>query len=288
MALNSYTSSSPLRFFDRFCGNTAPIFTVDELKLMHMSYFIRMIEQTGHAMIKTKNLIVDDEPQIQGLLTVDLKGYGYGVTVARNGREVLIFVERQQTKIIVLDIDLGSTPNGLKVCAEIRRWATTPIIMITVNNYKKTRLPALNAEADDYILKPFDMEELEARIRAIMRWSAVNVANSVSSEIRVHDLVLDWLKRRVTLKGEEIHLAPTEYKLLSELATHPGELLTFEVLMQKLHGAAESTEPKHYIQVYINTLRKKLQDNPVTTMTKPLYIFKPYIDYPFTDIDSRN
>jgi two-component system KDP operon response regulator KdpE len=100
--------------------------------------------------------------------------------------------------------------------------------------------------------------------------------------------VLDLLKRRVTLRGEEIHLGPTEYKLLSELATHPGELLTFDVLMEKIKGAAESAKPKHYIQVYINTLRKKLQDDPVASMTKPLYIFsEPGVGYRFTDVEPK-
>ncbi len=240
-------------------------------------------------MIKTEILIVDDEPQIQRLLGVGLKGYGYGVSAAINGQEGIMSAARQKPDIIVLDIDLGSNPDGLEVCSEIRKWTTTPIIMLTVNNDKRTRLAALNAGADDYITKPFDMEELEARIRAIMRRAAVRQSNSGSGEIHVHDLMIDLLKRRVTLKGEEIHLGPTEYKLLSELASHPGELLTFDILLEKLKGAAESTKPKHYIQVYINTLRKKLQDDPSTTMTKPLYIFsEPGIGYRFADIDPKS
>src|SRR5436853_3101874 len=124
-------------------------------------------------MIKTEILIVDDEPQIQRLLGVGLKGYGYGVSAAVNEQEGIMSAAQQKPDIIVLDIDLGSNPDGLEVCAEIRRWASTPIIMLTVNNDKRTRLAALNAGADDYITKPFDMEELEARIRAIMRRAAV-------------------------------------------------------------------------------------------------------------------
>lgn len=239
-------------------------------------------------MIKTEILIVDDEPQIQRLLGVGLKGYGYEVSVAMNGQEAIMSAARQQPDLIVLDIDLGSHPDGLEVCAEIRKWTATPIIMLTVNNDKKTRVAALNAGADDYLTKPFDMEELEARIRAILRRAAMKATHTGSSEIHIHDLVIDLMKRRVTLKGEEIHLGPTEYKLLSELASHPGELLTFDVLMEKLKGAAESTKPKHYIQVYINSLRKKLQDDPATTMTKPIYIFsEPGIGYRFTDVEPK-
>ena len=132
------------------------------------------------------------------------------------------------------------------------------------------------------------MEELEAHIRAILRRGTVRASNTRSSEIHVRDLVIDLLKRRVTLKGDEIHLGRTEYKLLSELATHPEELLTFEVLMEKIKGAAESAKPKHYLRVYINTLRKKLQDDP-TTSAKARYIFsEPGIGYRFTDVEPKS
>lgn len=239
-------------------------------------------------MIKTEILVVDDEPQIQRLLAVGLKGYGYGVTIAINGQEAIMSAASQQPNIIVLDIDLGSRPDGLEVCAEIRKWATIPIIMLTVNNDKRTRLSALNAGADDYIVKPFDMEELEARIRAIMRRSAVKLANSRTGEIRVHDLVIDLMKRRVTLKGEELRLGPTEYKLLTELATHPGELVTFDMLINEIKGASESAHPKHYLRVYINTLRKKLHDDPGSG-TKQHYIFsEPNIGYRFADLDPKS
>ena len=236
---------------------------------------------------KTEILVVDDEPQIQRLLGAGLEGFDYRVSVAVNGQEAIMSVARQKPEIVVLDIDLGSYPDGLEVCSELRKWTTTPIIMLTVNNDKRTRLAALNAGADDYITKPFDMEELEARIRAILRRAVMKVSNSVSDEIHVHDLVIDLAKRRIMLKGNEVHLVPTEYRLLRALATHPGKVLTFTVLMEEIRGASESAKPKHYLQVYINTLRKKLHDDPATRTTKPLYIFsEPGIGYRFTDIES--
>src|SRR5690349_936637 len=117
---------------------------------------------------KAEILIVDDEPQILKLLRVGLTSYGYSVTSVMDGKAAWASVLHQEPDIIVLDIDLGSAPNGLEVCRQLRAWNATPLIMLSVNNDKQTRLEALNAGADDYVTKPFDMEELEARIRAVL------------------------------------------------------------------------------------------------------------------------
>ncbi|MEO8392074.1 MAG: response regulator transcription factor [Chloroflexota bacterium] len=237
-------------------------------------------------MNKTQILAVDDEPQIRKLLQIGLSSYGYIVLLVSNGQDALTTASREQPDIIVLDINLGSTPDGLDICRKLREWSTTPIIMLTVNEDKSTKLAALNAGADDYIVKPFDMEELEARIRAVLRRSVLEKSHSTTGEIRVHDLIVDLVKRRVMLKGEEIHLTPTEYKLLVALATHPGKVLTLSTLVLEIQGAAESPKSEHYLRVYINTLRKKLQDDLVNT-TRPLYINnEPGVGYRFTDLQS--
>ena len=241
-------------------------------------------EVTSTLMNKTEILVVDDEPQIRKLLRVGLTSYGYEIVLVTNGQDALLSEARQKPDLIVLDINLGSNPDGLDVCRELRARSATPIIMLTVNDDKQTKLAALNAGADDYITKPFDMEELEARIRAVLRRSVAEKSSSLSGEIRVHELVLDLIKHRVTFKGSEIHLTPTEYKLLTVLATHPGKVLTFKTLIQEIKGEDEAPKNEHYVRVYINLLRKKLQDDPANTI-RPLYIHnEPGVGYRFADL----
>jgi two-component system KDP operon response regulator KdpE len=235
-------------------------------------------------MSKLHILVVDDESQIQKLLRIGLTGFGYSVSVVNDGETALNEAMRQKPDIIILDINLGMSPDGLQVAKELREWTTTPIIMLTVNDHKKIKLAALNAGADDYITKPFDMEEMEARIRAVLRRTATSYSHTTDGTIRVHDLKIDLLKGRVQLKGEDIHLTPTEYKLLYGLATQPGKVLTIKSLTQMIRGESQQPDAQHYIRVYINTLRKKLQDDTANT-PHPLYIFsEPGIGYRFADI----
>jgi two-component system KDP operon response regulator KdpE len=239
-------------------------------------------------MNKAHILVVDDESQIQKLLRIGLTGFGYSVTIAYDGKTALDEVMRRKPDIIILDINLGTSPDGLEVAKELREWTTVPIIMLTVNDHKLIRLAALNAGADDYITKPFDMEELEARIRAVLRRTASSSNNTIDGTIQIHDLTVDLVKKRVLLKGEDIHLTPTEYKLLCALATQPGKVLTFKTLIQTIRGKTPNPDPEHYIRVYINTLRKKLKDNTANT-PRPLYIFsEPGIGYRFADTESAD
>ena len=233
---------------------------------------------------QTEILVVDDEPQIRRLLRTGLASYDYEIVLAGNGQTALETVAKQQPDIVVLDINLGTGPDGLDVCRILREWSATPIIMLTVNSDKKMKLAALNAGADDYITKPFDMEELEARIRAVLRRSTVLRGDAELSEIRVHDLVLDLVKRRVTLKGEDVHLTPTEYRLLRALATHPGKVMAFQTLLDEIAQASASPRSEHYVRVYINTLREKLHDDAASA-ARPRYIHsEPGIGYRFTDL----
>ena len=237
---------------------------------------------TANVINRTEILVVDDEPQIRKLLQIGLTSYGYDVITVASGEDALASVARRPPDIVVLDVNLGTAPNGLEVCHKLREWSATPIIMLTVNDDKRVKLAALNAGADDYITKPFDMEELEARVRAVLRRAASEKSHTASGEVRIHDLVLDLVKRRVTLGGEEIHITPTEYKLLTALAIHPGKVLTFSALQEEISG---SPKTEHYIRVYINALRKKLRDDSTHT-TYPRYIFnEPGVGYRFADLE---
>jgi two-component system, OmpR family, KDP operon response regulator KdpE len=237
-------------------------------------------------MTKVKILVLDDEPAIRKLLERGLTSYGYTVFVTKNGQEALNIAARQLPNLILLDINLETRPDGLDVCRELREWSKTPIIMLTVQDQKQVKLAALNAGADDYITKPFDMEELEARIRAVLRRSAYEGAKAPSGEIHIHDLTLDLVNRRVKLSDDEIHLTPKEYDLLRVLATNPGKVLTFRALLREVWGLENGNTPVHNIRVNINTLRKKLKDDP-TAVKKPVYIFnEPGIGYRFAELQA--
>jgi two-component system, OmpR family, KDP operon response regulator KdpE len=230
-----------------------------------------------------KILVIDDEPAIRKLLERGLSSYGYEVTAVSNGTSALDLAARQSLHIILLDVNLQSQPNGLEVCRQLREWSKTPIIMLTVRDEKPIRLAALNAGADDYVTKPFDMDELEARIRAVLRRTSIDATETASGEIRVHDLVIDLAAHQVTLRGEIIHFTPKEYELLCILATHAGRILTFQTLLDAVWGGIDSHRPEHNVRVYINTIRKKLKDDPTNTH-KPRYIYnEPGIGYRFTD-----
>jgi two-component system, OmpR family, KDP operon response regulator KdpE len=228
-----------------------------------------------------KILVIDDDIKIQKLLTVGLESYGYRVTSASNGNQGLAVAAQQNPDVIILDVNLGSEPDGVDVCLKLREWTTIPIIVLSIWDEQRIKIAALNAGADDYLLKPFDMGELEARIRAVQRRQTIQETGTSGAEIRVHDLVIDLAKHHVTLNGDDIHLTPKEYELLRLLATNAGKVMTHSLLLEKVWGRQKSNAD-HYIRVFINTLRRKLGD----TLTGPnRYIFtESGIGYRFTDI----
>jgi two-component system, OmpR family, KDP operon response regulator KdpE len=183
--------------------------------------------------------------------------------------------------VIILDISLGSTPDGLEVCRQLREWNKTPIIMLSIRNDEKTKVTALDAGADDYLTKPFGMDELRARIQAILRRSALEPVSTPAAEIRVGDLSIDLTNRRVTVGGEEVHLTPKEYDLLRLLATHPGKVMTHRMLLSEVWGS-EYGEMDHYVRVFVNQIRKKLHENPARNIR--YIINEPGVGYRFVDL----
>ncbi len=231
-----------------------------------------------------KILVVDDEPQIRKLLRTGLTGYGYTVITAANGQDALTAAAQQAPDVIILDIALGSQPDGLEVCRDLREWSKIPIIMLSVRGDEKTKVAALDAGADDYLTKPFGMEELRARIQAVLRRVALEPATTSSAEIAVGDLHIDFANRRVIVEGEKVHLTPKEYELLRLLATHPGKVMTHRTLLNKVWGT-EYGEMDHYVRVFMNQLRKKLRENPARNIR---YILnEPGVGYRFIDLDEE-
>jgi two-component system KDP operon response regulator KdpE len=225
-------------------------------------------------------LVVDDEPQICKLLQTGLTGYGYQVLTAANGQQALTTIAQRRPDLVVLDIALGSEPDGLTVCRRLREWSQVPVIMLSVRSDDATKVMALDAGADDYITKPFSMEELRARVQAILRRVALEPTSTPQAEIRVGDLTIDLANRRVTINHEEVHFSPIEYEILRLLATHPGKMITHQEILTRAWGP-EYADMTHYVRVYVNQIRKKLRENPAANIR---YILnEPGIGYRFVD-----
>ncbi len=226
-------------------------------------------------------LVVDDEPQIRKLLQTGLTGYGYQVMTAANGQEALTAVAQRQPNVIILDIALGSEPDGLAVCQRLREWSQIPIIMLSVRDSESTKVAALDAGADDYLTKPFGMEELRARIQAVLRRTAVEQGGKGTAVVHVGSLTIDLANRCVTRHNQEIHFTPIEYDILRLLVTHPGQIITHQTLLSQVWGA-DYRDMTHYTRIYVNQIRKKLGENPATN--ERYIITEPGIGYRFIDL----
>jgi two-component system KDP operon response regulator KdpE len=165
-----------------------------------------------------------------------MTGHGYDVLTAANGQEALILAAQQQPDTMILDIALGSEPDGIEVCRLLREWSNMPVIMLSVRDEEKTKVIALNTGADDYLTKPFGMEELHARIQAVLRRVVSEPGITLKAEIRVGELTVNLVNRTVHIRDEEVHLTPKEYDLLRLLITHPGAVLTHRQILREIWG----------------------------------------------------
>jgi two-component system, OmpR family, KDP operon response regulator KdpE len=223
-------------------------------------------------------LCVDPERGMRRLLTAGLRSYGYRVLTASSEQRVRDIVARHLPAAIILETELEDAVNGIELCHDLREWTTVPILFLSYSSEKQTKLAALNAGADDYLTKPFDMEELEARMRAILRRSAVRETGNAAGQVKIRDLHIDLAKRQVVLAGQPIHLTPKEYDLLCLLATQAGRVVTHPTLAKTLRGEAHRM-PAHVVRVYVNTLRMKLHQSE----HEPYIITEPGIGYRFAD-----
>jgi two-component system KDP operon response regulator KdpE len=204
-------------------------------------------------------LVIDDEPQIRRALRVGLERNGYVVTLAANGEEGLDSAALHPPDIVILDLAMPGI-QGLEVCRQLREWSKVPIIVLSVRENESDKIAALDAGADDYLTKPFSLDELLARMRAVLR-RVGNDAESESPSFSAGDLTIDFVRRRVTLAGNEIHLTPTEYELLKFMAQHPGRVLTHRHLLTKIWGS-EYMDDTHTLRVHIANLRDKIEPDP--------------------------
>lgn len=218
-------------------------------------------------------LIVDDEPQIRRVMRTTLSSHGYSVVEAASGGEALEKLRAARPDLIILDVNMPGI-SGLETCAEIRTSSDVPIIMLTIRNSERDKVQALDAGADDYVVKPFGVQELMARIRAALRRSAPGDATPSFS---TDDLKIDFEKRVVTVKNDPVRLTPKEFELLRHLVANRGKTLGHRRLLQAVWGP-DYGEETEYLRVFINQLRKKIEPDP----HKPRYILtEPWVGYKF-------
>jgi two-component system, OmpR family, KDP operon response regulator KdpE len=202
-------------------------------------------------------LVVDDESQITRVLRTTLSGHGYTVRTAGDGDEALEVMRQWTPDLVITDL---SMPNmgGLELCRRIRSKSAVPIIVLSVRGEEKPKVEALDSGADDYVTKPFNMNELVARVRAGLRRASTPPPKEDASEIDAGDFRINLLTRLVSVRGREVRLTPKEFDLLCYLAKNPGRVITHRTLLASVWGGT-STEQPEYLHVFINHLRKKLE-----------------------------
>ncbi|MBB4963908.1 response regulator [Saccharothrix violaceirubra] len=207
----------------------------------------------------TKVLVVDDEPQIVRALRINLSARGYRVLTASDGASALAVAAEGRPDVVVLDLGLPDL-DGTEVISGLRGWTTVPIIVLSARTDSTDKVEALDAGADDYVTKPFGMDELLARLRAAVRRSAVShdVGDPV---VRTASFVVDLAAKKVHREGVEVHLTPTEWGVLELLARNQGRLVAQKQLLQEVWGPAYAKET-HYLRVYLAQLRRKLEPEP--------------------------
>jgi len=218
-------------------------------------------------------LIVDDAQQVRRVLRTALSAEGYTIFEAGTGEEALDSIRKSTPDVILLDVNMPGM-GGLEACREIRRTLDVPILMLTVRNAERDKVLALDAGADDYVVKPFGMQELLARIRAALRRrSPQEKVTGYSTK----DFSVDFETRQVSVRGRDVHLTPKEFELLKHLVVHAGKPVTHRRLLQAVWGPDYGDEPE-YLRVMVNQLRKKIESNPARPK---LILTEPWVGYRF-------
>ena len=208
----------------------------------------------------TKVLVVDDEPQIVRALRINLSARGYQVLTAHDGASALRAAAETKPDVVVLDLGLPDL-DGTDVIAGLRGWTTVPILVLSARTDSSDKVEALDAGADDYVTKPFGMDELLARLRAAVRRSASSAADGEEAVVETSSFTVDLAAKKVHRNGSEVHLTPTEWGVLEVLVRNRGRLVAQKQLLQDVWGPQYATE-SHYLRVYLAQLRRKLEPEP--------------------------
>ena len=205
-------------------------------------------------------LVIDDEPQVQRAMQTILAKRGYKVTTASDGEEGLALAATAEPDVIILDLGLPDM-DGIEVCARLREWTQSPIIVLSVRDSERDKVAAFEKGADDYLTKPFGIEEMLARIAVALRHSTNRQNSTPNKLIKAGPLTIDLTWHVVKRDGREVKLTPTEYKLLAYLAANEGRVHTHQNILNQVWGQ-EGTDHPEYLRVYMRQLRKKLEVDP--------------------------
>jgi two-component system KDP operon response regulator KdpE len=216
----------------------------------------------------TTVLVIEDDTSLRRALRTSLRARSLDVVESATAEEGLVLVADRRPDAVLLDLGLPDL-DGIEVLRRMRSFSDVPVVVLTARDRQQDKIAALDAGADDYVTKPFDVEELLARVRAVLR--RVPRSSSAPAVVRVDDLEIDLARRQVRLADEVVHLTKTELALLEQLVAHPGKLLTHEYLLRQVWGQGYGSE-SNYLRVYVGQLRRKLADdaaNPRLIVTEP-------------------
>ncbi len=215
-------------------------------------------------------LVIEDEAPIRRFLKMSLLDQGFAFCEASTGKEGLSKVASERPDLVILDLGLPDT-DGLEVTRQVREWSNVPIIVLSAREKENDKVEALDAGADDYLVKPFGIGELMARLRVALRHANRLSEDQLDSNFSFGDIQIDFAKRQILRNTEEIHLTPIEYKLLNTLVRYSGKVVTHKHLLRETWGGEYSDETQ-YLRVYMAQLRKKLELDPAQPkylMTEP-------------------
>ena len=222
---------------------------------------------------KSRVLVVDDEPQITRVLRTVLTSQGYQVRTAGEGESALLSFNEWRPELVITDLYMPRM-DGVELCRRIRAVSTVPIIVLSVKGEERTKVEALDSGADDYVTKPFGIDELLARVRAALRRAGVD---SDLASFDVGDFRIDLEARRVHVRDNEVRLTPKEFDLFVYMARHPNRVITHRTLLEAVWGEASQEQPE-YLRVFMGQLRKKLEPDP----SNPRYLVtEPWVGYRF-------
>ncbi|MFR9788652.1 response regulator [Streptomyces sp. MB22_4] len=224
----------------------------------------------------TRVLVVEDDPQLVRALVINLRARRYGVDAAPDGATALRLAAARQPDVVILDLGLPDT-DGVDVIRALRGWTRVPVLVLSARRASDEKVEALDAGADDYITKPFSMNELMARLRAAVRRTEEAPPATEMRLVETDDFTLDLLAKKATRAGRDVRLTPTEWHLLEILVTNPGRLITQRHLLQEVWGVVQGNKT-NYLRVYMAQLRRKLEADP----SHPRYLItEPGMGYRF-------
>src|SRR4051812_34178083 len=228
-------------------------------------------------MTETTILVIDDEPQIRRVVRNALEGADVRVLEAATGREGVDRAAAERPDLIVLDLGLPDVA-GASVCAEVRRWSTAPIVVLSARHSEHEKVTLLDAGADDYLTKPFGTAELQARVRALLRRARRAPRAGEEEVVEADGLRIELARRVLSRDGSEIHLTPTEWDLLRAFASNAGRTLTHDQIFRAVWGRAGGGDPQAYLRVHVANLRRKVERDPVRPT---LIVTEPGVGYRF-------